>query len=375
MAERVLVADDGPAVRRLFEAILSKAGYEVSTAEDGIAALEKLRANPPDVLVTDWNMPGVTGIELCETMRRIGTSRRVHVILVTGNDKREEVVAGLKAGADDYVTKPVHREELLARVAAGVRGIKAATLEDERDRLRGAVTAIEQVIGVLGHELRTPLGTLRVTLGLLKEQASSLPLDCMASIEVAHDQAERAAKLVNDVLELARIESGSRVWAKDDVDLAKLVTREIERIEPAAHAVGSSLVARHAPDTIRAEADRGAIGAAITALLENAVRHAPGSMVQVRLDANEEETAIVVTDDGPGIAPEILGRIGSPFAVSNGLAGTDGAAFVGGRGSGLYLCRRIAQAHGGGLTVESAPGEGTIATLRLATRKATAKAA
>lgn len=117
----VLVVDDEEGIRSLFTRILTAKGYRVATAPDGLAAIEMVRESPPDVVLLDVNMPHVNGFEVCRRLKRELATRLTPVILVTGMNAREQRVEGLEAGADDFLSKPVDMQELLARVGAVTR--------------------------------------------------------------------------------------------------------------------------------------------------------------------------------------------------------------------------------------------------------------
>ena len=117
----VLLADDDAVTRKRLTRLLLKAGYEVDAVADGIAALEKMTRRYYPILVTDWEMPGMDGIELCKAVRSLPLDGYVYTLLLTGRDAKDHVIAGLEAGADDYLVKPVHEPELIARLNAGRR--------------------------------------------------------------------------------------------------------------------------------------------------------------------------------------------------------------------------------------------------------------
>jgi len=139
---RVLVADDDPIFRRILQTWLEKWGYRVSVVEDGTGAWDILQQeHSPELLILDWMMPGIEGIELCRRIREKQRGLYQYILLVTAKDDRQDVVKGLEAGADDYLTKPFDKNELQARLRAGRRIL---TLQDDlieaREQLRFRAT-------------------------------------------------------------------------------------------------------------------------------------------------------------------------------------------------------------------------------------------
>ena len=136
---RILVVDDEPAVRTSLERALRLEGYDVDLAADGREALVRLAAEAPDALVLDLLMPEVDGLEVCRRLRALGD--RTPVLVLTARDAVKDRVAGLDAGADDYLVKPFALEELLARVRALLRRTEA---ESDRSVLRFADLALDE---------------------------------------------------------------------------------------------------------------------------------------------------------------------------------------------------------------------------------------
>lgn len=148
---QILIADDDAPSRRLLEVTLQHFGYEVIVTADGLEAWERLRApDAPRVAVLDWLMPGVTGPELCQRIRATPELASLYVILLTGKRDREDIVAGLEAGADDYLTKPFDQSELRARVRVGERvvGLERA-LASRVDELEQALAQVKTLEGMI----------------------------------------------------------------------------------------------------------------------------------------------------------------------------------------------------------------------------------
>ena len=148
---KVLIADDEPIFRRLLHRNLDKAGYEVVEAEDGADALRLLEGDDaPPVALLDWLMPTMNGLDVCRAIRRRKDAGAPYVILVTSKDAPDDVVLGLDAGADDYVTKPFNPRELRARVQVGARIVGLQTALRERvGALEEALDQVQRLQGLL----------------------------------------------------------------------------------------------------------------------------------------------------------------------------------------------------------------------------------
>jgi two-component system, cell cycle response regulator len=121
---KVLVADDSAVFRKLIEQTLSEEQYTLSFAKSGREAIEQIEQLAPALVIVDWEMPDITGIEICQHVRSKSQTSYTYIIMLTGKSEKERVVEGLAAGADDYLTKPFHPAELIARVGVGLRIIR-----------------------------------------------------------------------------------------------------------------------------------------------------------------------------------------------------------------------------------------------------------
>ena len=148
---RVLVADDDRSSLAIVVAMLRKGGYDVEAVGDGTEAWRILQQeNAPQLAVIDWMMPGMAGPEICRQVRSLNRGAPTYVILLTSRDASADIVAGLQAGADDYVTKPPNEEELLARVNVGARVVSLqVALADRVNRLQEALSNVKQLQGLL----------------------------------------------------------------------------------------------------------------------------------------------------------------------------------------------------------------------------------
>jgi len=148
---RVLIAEDDAVSRRLLEATLTKLGFEVISTEDGIEALHELsKTDAPKLAIIDWMMPNLDGLEVCRELEKRNDPEPVYVILLTARGSKEDIVTGLNSGADDYITKPFNREELLARVNVGQRIVELqCNLSQRVNELQEALNEVKHLQGML----------------------------------------------------------------------------------------------------------------------------------------------------------------------------------------------------------------------------------
>jgi two-component system, cell cycle response regulator len=145
---KVLVADDSPLYRKLVEQALSPDQYSLMFAKNGREAIDLFGAHQPPLLITDWMMPDITGIELCERIRQDSRTSYTYIILLTGMTEMDKVVSGLAAGADDYLTKPFHAEELQARLGVGRRVIDLHRQLEAKNRLLQELALTDALTGL-----------------------------------------------------------------------------------------------------------------------------------------------------------------------------------------------------------------------------------
>jgi two-component system cell cycle response regulator len=219
---KILVVDDQQLERRLIEKTLTRLGYEVATADGGKEAWQLVQDEQIRFLITDWNMPGIDGVQLIQKIRSSQLSGYVYMILVTSNDRSEEIVAGLYSGADDYITKPFNPAELEARVAVGERVL---TLEDNLLRAKYQLEKLAMVDSLTGIMNRRAI--YKFTRGELERarriadpiSVIFLDIDKFKQINdtYGHLIGDEALKLVAQIIgERSRTYDGVGRWAGDE---------------------------------------------------------------------------------------------------------------------------------------------------------------
>ena len=238
-------------------------------------------------------------------------------------------------------------------------------LEGERAALRQAVSAMEGVLGVVGHELRTPLAGLRAMSEFLLTDGAVQSAECEQMLGGINEEVVRMAETVNDLLEAARLNSGLAKWNWSQFDLGPVCADALDPVRPLVDGQAVGLHCEVEPGCeMRGDAD--AVRRLVMNLVSNARRFTASGSIRVAArqvaDGGRRWVEISVADTGAGIPPEIRDRLGEAFALNAGLVG---ANHVSGTGLGLAICKGIAAAHGGRLSVQSELGAGTTVVARL----------
>ena len=242
----------------------------------------------------------------------------------------------------------------------------AQFLEEERSALKKAVASMEQVLGVVAHELRTPLAGLRAMTEYLLDGAPRDTEEFDQFLRGMNQEVVRMADTVNNLLEAARINSGRARWNWSTFNVGDVCREAAERMRPLFDPQAVVVTTSVEPADAEMSGDAEAVSRLLLNLLGNAVKHTRRGTISVVAGMTEEGGRrwldLVVRDTGEGIPPEILDRLGQAFALNAGIVG---ANHVRGTGLGLAICTGIAKAHGGQIQFESRVGEGTTARVRL----------
>jgi signal transduction histidine kinase len=358
---RLLMVEDSADDALLVTLELRRGGYapevrRVESAEALSAALEERW----DVVVSDYALPGFDGLEALRLVRQRAPD--LPFVLVSGTIGEERAVEALKSGAGDFVGK----QNLSRLVPAIERELRDAAVRRERRdtlaQLEEAVKARDQFLSIASHELKTPLTALQLQLQSLAralELGQQADHDRVAQkLRTVTRSTERLGELVNRLLDVSRVGDGPMDLVREDVDLAALVEEVAARFGDAAREAGSSLeLDVHRP--LRGRWDRLRLETVVVNLLSNAVKYGGGRAVALRAWAAEGRARVQVRDGGIGIDPHDQVRIFERY----GRAVPE--RHYGGFGVGLWVSRLVAEAHGGRLEVESAPGAGATFTLEL----------
>ncbi|MCC7387841.1 MAG: PAS domain-containing sensor histidine kinase [Phycisphaerales bacterium] len=240
------------------------------------------------------------------------------------------------------------------------------SLEEERRVLRDSRRAVDEALGAIGHELRTPLASQR----LMAEALLEPDLDAGSRAEFARgilEQTDRLTEMATNMLEGARLGEGHAVWRWGPLNLCQVVGSAVAVMSPLASRWGVAVevaCGESGCGCLEMRGDADALRRVVINLLSNACRHAPSGRVVVSAERGGDGLVIRVRDDGRGMSPDVLAKLGQAFALNTGTVSDEASAGV---GLGLAICRQIVAAHGGRMEVSSREGEGTTMTVTLPT--------
>ncbi|MEI9938731.1 MAG: response regulator [Pseudomonadota bacterium] len=365
---RIWLVDDSPLERELARRLLAEQ-YEVEVFVDGPPVLERLAAGErPDVLVLDWHMPQMSGLEVCRFLRERFDEASLPILVLTATGGQDDLLEGLAAGANDFVTKTFDPAELRARVGTLARArllhesLKKTELATRRAREAAdeANRAKDVFLATVSHELRTPLNSILGWARLLSE--GTLDQETLArGLATIQRNAQIQVQLIEDILDTTRAISGKLHLELTTLDLGQLARAAFDAAKPSADAKQLELDLTVPEESFRLRGDSDRLQQAVGNLLANAVKFTPaGGKIRVELSRSEQALSVSVHDTGKGIAKQFLPHVFDRFRQEDDAATRRHS----GLGLGLALVRHIVAAHGGSVSARS-EGEGRGASFSI----------
>jgi len=355
----VLIAEDNTELAAYIESVL-ESFCRVLVAKDGQEALDTMKAVVPDVIISDIMMPEIDGLTLCKEIKSDPILKSTPVVLLTALTNRESLIKGWESGADEYLFKPFHPKELTTRIKGILNGVS--------ERKRAEMLALQQqkaqqtrdFMSTLAHDMQVPLlGSSRVFDMLLDGKLGEVPDEIRTLIGQIQDRNKFLLKITECLLEIYRYESGGKDMEFSNVDTKKLVEDVAAEYSKAAKDKNITVQCTVQANMQKCSADEKALKLLLNHLIDNAIKYgAEGSIVQIRQEDDGEDLILEVTNTGSYIDEASRKMLFDKF-----WRGQPGKRFVANTGLGLYLCKRIVDAHGGTIVCES--NEDTVTTFRV----------
>jgi signal transduction histidine kinase len=392
----VYVVDDDPLVTdSLGTALRLETGYEVATFNSGTAALAAMPRRPPDVLITDFKMPALDGLQVLRATRQAYPD--AVLILLTGYADKESAIRAInEVGIYQYVEKPWVLDDLLHKIKTGLERrdlalrLRAANADLERrneelarslaevarahEEVRQAqerameserLSAVGRVVSAIAHEIGNQLALVGYA-EAIKQKVGGADAEVAEFADIIVAAQKRLSAMVGEIKDFARRQEagGGEALKLEPADVAATVEEALSILRYDRDVASRTLVKDVKPGPL-ARLSRGKFAQVVINLVRNAAQASErGGEVSVKLEETDGKIRLIVTDKGAGMPPEVLARLGTPFFTTRGDRGT---------GLGVSISKRIVAEHGGTLEIESAPGQGTRAIVTLPSLSAPAQ--
>lgn len=326
--------------------------FEVDVAESGEEAIAKIRNRRPDLLLLDYKLPEMSGLDVLEKVK--ADESEMLTIMITAYASIDIAISAVKQGAYDFIGKPFTPDELRKTVSKTAQQLILARqvrkLAQERKQVRF------QFISVLGHELKSPLNAVEGYLNILKDcKPEEKVVDYMQMIDRSLFRIQGARKLIVDLLDLTRIESGQKKRQIIENNISEIIERSVESVLPLAR--GKEIqINNHISSAIPYACDAGELEIILNNLLSNAVKYNKDKgQIDIHAEIGSEYLEISVKDTGIGMTEEEQSRLFGEFVrIQN-----DKTRNISGSGLGLSIMQKIIQLYKGKIDIQSQPDQGT----------------
>jgi signal transduction histidine kinase len=362
---KVLVVDDDAILREVLAEQLGGLGWDVTTAENGEAAIAELFRDRPDMAIVDISMPKLDGFGLLRHLRQSPRTVDLPVIVCTSHNDREPIERAYKLGASSFVTKPInwpqflHHAQFVMRNGESERALRAAQADAiAASRMKSAM------FQVLSHELKTPLTAL---IGMTDVMEKNLRGRAEPGVSQQLDHvigaAQRLNAIVSDIMLLSKALAGNQSQNFSTVSMSEILDDSLSGLKARAAERRIQLLVRPQQDDIRFFCDNRLIRQALAKLVDNAIKFSfDGGTVELWGHVRSNGSIILsVKDSGPGLSQQKLRECLQPFVQEN----MSYSRPADGLGLGLPIAKAICEAHGGELAIQTSPGTGLLAAIVL----------
>ncbi len=364
----ILIVDDDRMQRMLLTRTITQQGHSVEAVESGASALEKLREQAFDAVLCDITMPDMDGFQVLEQIMNDPDLKEIPVIMVSGFGEMTGIVACIELGAADYIHKPADPALLRARVDSCLARKRWAQqevdlrleLENRYQRLQELEQLRDSLSHMLIHDLRTPLTSFLTGLQTV-ECLGELTAEQNECLQLSIDGGETLLGMINDLLDVSKLESGSLTLSRELIIGPELSQRSLQHVAALAKEKNLDLVLQIPEDLPTFTGDKEKLSRTLVNLMGNAVKFTPrDGHIQLGISFEERpgrtsSLVFSVADSGEGIPREAFERIFEKFGqVENRSGGLQAST-----GLGLTFCKMVVEAHGGRIWIESELGQGS----------------
>jgi len=366
----LLIVDDNKVNRLLLSRSVALLGHRTALAENGRVALDKLRNEPFDLLLLDIEMPELDGFAVLEQLKIDPKLRDLPVIVTSSIEGLDNIIRCVELGAVDYLPKPVNQVLLKARIGAilekkRLRDQLFDEIEEKNRQLELASQNKSQFVSSMSHELRTPLNAIIGLTEMMVTNAARFGTEkALEPLKRVNAAGAHLLGLINQVLDLSKIEAGKLELNPESVNLAPLIDEVVGTASQLADKNKNRLVVEAEQNLGAVTTDPMRLRQILLNLLGNACKFTKEGEVKLkarRIANGGDWIELAVSDSGIGMTPEQQAKLFAEFTQADSLT----ARKFGGTGLGLAISRKLARLMGGDVTVASEPGKGSTFTVRL----------
>ena len=364
---KILIVDDVVSNVLLLKILLSNEKFHVCTANCGNMCIEQAKKEKPDLILLDVMMPDINGFDTAVILKKDPETQDIPIIFLTALNNPSDLVHGFQVGANDFLTKPFNKEELVMRVMHQIQLVAAKRIiVRQNEELRRTISNRDKMYSVIAHDLRSPMASIRMVLNLAVNVVSpeTVGEEIFGLLDKANRESEETHDLLDNLLKWTKSQTGRLNVVYQDIDLDDIIPGAVDIFMMIAEMKKIDLKYIPADEKLTVHGDNDMIKTIIRNFLSNAIKFTPeGKGIEVFYKREGDFARISVRDHGVGIAAD---RVESIFHKGETTYGTGGEE---GSGLGLQLCQDFARKNGGDAYVESVEGEGSTFSFTIPLKK------
>ena len=354
---KILIVDDVISNVLLLKILLTNEKFQVCTANNGRACIEMTKKEHPDLILLDVMMPDINGFDTAVILKKDPETKDIPIIFLTALNSPQDLVHGFQVGANDFLTKPFNKEELVMRVTQQISLVAAKRIiEKQNAELKATLCNRDKMYSVIAHDLRSPMASIRMVLNLIVQSTSAEKVgpELYMLLDQANRESEEVHDLLDNLLKWTKSQTGRLNVVLQDLDLNDIVPGVVEIFEMIANTKNIKLELKKTDEALKVHADNDMLKTVLRNFMSNAVKFSPeNSTIQIAMAKEGDFARVSVKDQGVGIAADRLGSIFHKGETTYGTGGEEGS------GLGLQLCQDFARKNGGDCYVESVEGQGS----------------
>lgn len=365
---KILIVDDVMSNVLLLKVLLTNEKFAIATASNGRQALEQVEKENPDLVLLDVMMPDMSGFEVAQHLKSNPNTADIPIIFLTAQNSTADIVKGFQVGANDFISKPFNKEELIIRVTHQISLVAAKRLIlSKTEELQRTIAGRDKLYSVIAHDLRSPMGSIKMVLNMLilNLPSEKIGAEMYELLTMANQTTEDVFSLLDNLLKWTKSQIGKLNVVYQDVDLVEVTDGVIEIFSMVA-SLKKIRIREMKPEKMMVNADIDMLKTVVRNLLSNAIKFSKeNSEVLVKMEEVDGMAVVSVQDYGCGISEEGQKKL----LHTDTHFSTFGTNNEEGSGLGLFLCKDFVVKNGGKLWFTSKEGEGSIFSFSIPVKK------